>query len=276
MTNQSLCVAAVQMNSRSDKRVNLESAAALIEKAAVAGARLIVLPEMFSCYGRPEAIVAAAEPLPGPTSEFLAELAAKFQIVLVGGSVPERSSDSQRVFNTSLIFGPDGKLLGRYRKLHLFDVDLSDGTAYRESSWTVAGDQLSMIDTPCGRLGQTICYDIRFPEMYRVLAAQGAELLVVPSAFTAQTGGAHWEILVRARAIESQAYVIAANQCGQHTEQIATYGHSLIVDPWGTVLASTENEVGVCVTGIDVSRVAEIRARMPVLQHARLNACMHN
>lgn len=262
--------AAIQMSSGEDPSANRDAAARLIAEAAAQGARLVVLPEMFSCYGRPAAIVAAAEALPGPTSDLLSELARRHELVLVGGSIPERSPQSDRVYNTSLIFGPDGQLLADYRKIHLFDVELSAEQSYRESAWCVPGNHVSLVDTPLGRIGQAICYDLRFPELFRALSAGGADMIVLPSAFTDTTGRDHWQSLIRARAIENQIYVLAADQCGAHAANIVTHGHSIIVGPWGEVLADAKQEIGCAISEIDFAHQARVRAKMPVLQHRRL------
>jgi predicted amidohydrolase len=258
------------MNSGEDPSDNRSTAGRLIEQAAARGAQLVVLPEMFSCYGRPAAIVRGAESVPGPTSDLLSQLAARHRLVLVGGSIPERSPHAERVFNTSLIFGPDGALLAAYRKIHLFDVDLDDGESYRESAWCVPGDRISLVDTPLGRIGQAICYDLRFPELFRALSAGGAEFIVLPSAFTATTGPHHWETLVRARAIENQVFMLAANQCGAHAPNCVTYGHSLIVDPWGAILATAQQEIALAVAPLDRAQLTRIRTQIPVHEHRRL------
>jgi deaminated glutathione amidase len=237
---------------------------------AARGAQLVALPEMFNCYGRPEAMLAAAELIPGPTSERMSALAARLHITLVAGSMPEQSDRADRVYNTSLLFGPDGSLLASYRKVHLFDVDLPERVSVRESSWSLPGDSFSVAATPCGRLGQAICYDLRFPELFRELAARDMEILVVPSAFTLATGRDHWELLVRARALENQVFVVAPNQFGTHAPGLMSYGRSLIVDPWGTPLATAADGEGLAVAEIDLARLADIRRQLPALSHRRL------
>lgn len=265
------CLASVvQMTSGPDRAANLREALARIEAAADAGARLIVLPEMFTAYGPPEVMLRAAESIPGESSDSMSEIAARRGLVLVAGSIPERGFEPNRVFNTSLIFGPDGGLLSSYRKIHLFDVDVAEGESYRESSWCAPGDRISLVDTPLGRVGQAICYDLRFPELFRALAAGGAEIVVLPSAFTARTGQAHWESLIRARAIENQVYVLAADQFGAHAPQIVTHGQSLIVDPWGDVVARVGDDERFACATIDLEHLARVRARMPLARHRRL------
>lgn len=270
LTHERFLAAVVQMNSGEDKTANLAAATRLVEQAAAQGAGLVVLPEMFPCLGRPPAILAAGEPIPGPTSEAMRGLAARHKILLVAGSLPESGAPDGRVYNTCLVFSPAGELLAKYRKLHRFDVDLPDVPNQRESAWCAAGDERVCVDTPLGKLGIAICYDLRFPELFRALALDGAELIVVPSAFTAQTGKDHWQVLVRARAIESQAYVLAANQFGTHAANMTSYGRSCIVDPWGVVVATASDGAGVAIAEVDRARVAQVRARMPVLAHARL------
>ncbi|HEY5313128.1 MAG TPA: carbon-nitrogen hydrolase family protein [Pirellulales bacterium] len=260
--------AVVQMNSGADKTANCAAAGDLIAQAARRGARLVVLPELFNCLASSAEMLAAAEPIPGATSTWLGELARTHRIVLVGGSICEAGA-AGRAYNSSLMFGPDGRLLATYRKLHLFDVDLPGQVTYRESSWLAAGSRVVVADTAGGRLGLAICYDLRFGRLFDALIAAGAEVLAIPAAFTAATGRDHWEILIRARAIECQAFVLAANQSGQHTPQFATWGHSAIVDPWGRVLAQVDEGVGIAVAALDFTELRAIRARLPALAHRR-------
>ncbi len=258
--------AAIQLNSREDVTANLAAATHWAEQAALRGARLIVLPELFNCLGTADAMLRQAEEIPGPTSEALSQLAARLGVTLLAGSICERSSLAGKAFNTSLLFSPAGVLLAKYRKLHLFDVDLPGRVCYRESDWLLPGDKVVAVDTDLGQLGLAICYDIRFPELFQ---RQKADVLLVASAFTLPTGRDHWEVLLRARAIENQAFVVAANQYGEHTPQLTTLGRSLLVDPWGTVLAVAADAEGLAIAEIDRSRQAEIRGRLPSLQHRR-------
>ena len=262
-------VAAVQMNSGQHAEANLAAALAGIDQAAARGAALVVLPELFTCLGRPEAIVAAAQTVPGPTTDALSGAAARCGLTLVAGSLPERSEVPGRVWNTSLVFDAQGTIRARYRKLHRFDVDLPGRVTYRESNWVAAGDEVVVVETPLGRLGLAICYDLRFPELFRQHAAAGAEWLVVPSAFAEATGRDHWEVLLRARAIENQAFVIAANQCGTHGGALTTHGHSAIVDPWGRVLAMAADRPEVITAVVDRAQLAEVRRQLPALAHRR-------
>ncbi|HEY1602084.1 MAG TPA: carbon-nitrogen hydrolase family protein [Pirellulales bacterium] len=261
--------AAIQTSSSEDKAANLLATTALVERAAAAGAQLVALPEMFNCYGRASQILAAAESVPGPTSEALCSLARRLAITLVAGSFCERTADPAKGFNTSLLIGPDGNVLAQYRKRHLFDLEIPGQVSCRESSWLTAGDDLCVTGTPCGRIGQAVCYDLRFPEMFREMVDLDCQIICIPSAFTLTTGRDHWETLLRARAIENQAYLIAPNQFGQHAPGLTSYGRSMIVDPWGTVLCTAADDCGMILADIDLSRVAEVRARLPALQHRR-------
>jgi nitrilase len=265
--------AAVQMHSGPNSSANLAHAAERVEAAAADGAKLIVLPEMFAHLGPWQAMLAAAEPIPGPTSQFLSALARRLRIVLVGGSFCERDPVDGRVYNTSLIFDSTGQQVARYRKIHLFDVELPGEVSYHESAWLAAGDRVSVVATECGRIGQAICYDLRFAELFLCMSRAANDLICIPAAFTATTGRAHWEVLLRARAIENQAYVIAPNQIGKHTEQFETFGHSAIIDPWGTVLAVASDECGYIAADVDLEHLQKIRRRLPALEHRRaLNA----
>ena len=263
--------AAVQMTSGEDKERNLEAAERLVREAAGRGARLVALPELFNCLGRKERVVRAAEPVPGPTSRRMADLARRLRITLLAGSLCERTEGRDRVFNTSLLFDGSGNLLARYRKIHLFDVDLPGRVSYRESGWMAPGRDVVSADTDRGRLGLSICYDLRFPELYRKLVHQGCRILLVPSAFSLPTGRDHWEVLLRSRAIENQAYVIAPNQCGQHTPGFATCGRSVIIDPWGIPLAVAPDGEGVILARLDAERQESIRRELPALTHRRLD-----
>ena len=263
--------AAVQMTSGEDKERNLETAERLVREAAERGARLVALPELFNCLGRKELMIRAAEAVPGPTSRRMSDLARRFRITLLAGSLCERAEGRDRVFNTSLLFDESGTLLARYRKIHLFDVDLPGRVSYQESGWMAPGRDVVSADTGHGRLGLSICYDLRFPELYRRLVRQGCRILLVPSAFSLPTGRDHWEVLLRSRAIENQAYVIAPNQCGQHTPGFATCGRSAIIDPWGVTLAVAPDGEGVILGRLDNRRQETIRRELPALNHRRLD-----
>lgn len=270
-------VAAIQMNSGDDLEQNLEQAAELLRDASEAGARLAALPENFAFMGRREKDKLAHQEADGegPIQQFLSVCASELGIWVLGGSVPMRSPDADRILAAALLYNPQGKRAARYDKIHLFDVETErDGRAerYAESASIHPGELSSVLaDTTLGPLGLSICYDLRFPELYRRLSAQGAELLAVPSAFTRQTGEAHWESLLRARAIENQCLVIAPNQCGTNPGGRQTWGHSMIVDPWGRVLDQCGDEPGFAIADWDRSQLQGLRARFPVLQHRRID-----
>jgi deaminated glutathione amidase len=262
--------AAVQMTSTSDLEANLGHARELVCRAAGRGAVLVALPEVFA-YRAPRGEEAAgACPLPGRVSEFLRELAAELRIVLIGGSFLECVDGNTRAYNTSLLIDADGEIRAAYRKIHLFDVDIAGQVCVRESDSRAPGSEVVTATTPLGTIGLSICYDLRFPELYRRLGAAGATIIAVPSAFTFYTGSAHWEPLLRARAIENQAYVIAPDQTGRSPSGIEDYGNSMIVDPWGVVLARATDGPQVITAEIDTERLARIRREMPCQSHIRL------
>jgi predicted amidohydrolase len=263
--------AAVQLDVGPDKAANLAAVARLARGAAERGAALIVLPELFFWRGERGDERAVAEPIPGPTTERLAALAAELRVYLVGGSLLETAPEAAKVYNTSPVFDPDGALLATYRKVHLFDVDIAGHVSVRESDTRLAGAAPVVVSTALGRLGLSVCYDLRFPELYRKLSDAGAEIVCVPSAFTFPTGAHHWEILLRARAIENQVYVVAPNQIGRGTSGVANFGHSLIVDPWGTPIARASNQDAVVVGEIDLDYLAKVRRELPCLEHRKLS-----
>ena len=265
----SFLAAAIQLHATLDKQENLANATRLTQEAAARGARLVVLPEYFNCLGPLPEVVAQSEPIPGPTSEAMRELARQLEITLVAGSICEKADTTGRGRNTSLVFGPTGDQLALYRKLHLFDIALSPELTFAESRWIEPGQAISIFDAERGRVGQAICYDLRFPELFRQLSAAGMNILAFPSAFAETTGQAHWEVLLRARAIENQCYVVAANQYGQHSPQFTSYGHSMIVDPWGRVLATQAVGDGLVLAEIDMDQVALTRRDLPALAHRR-------
>ena len=269
MDTRRFVAAAVQVCSGSSKAENLDKVETLVATAATHGARLVVLPEVFLWRGpRPEER-SAAEPIPGPTTARLGALARQLQIYLVGGSILEVSS-GPRVYNTSVLFDPRGDLVASYRKLHLFDVDIAGHVSIRESDTRAPGDAVVTAVTSLGTLGMTVCYDLRFPELYRRLTFAGAEIITIPSAFTFPTGAAHWELLVRARAVENQVYVIAADQIGRSPTGMVDFGHSMIVDPWGTILSEVPRGTGFICSGIDPDYLRSVRRNFPVIAHRRL------
>jgi predicted amidohydrolase len=261
--------AAIQMTATADRDRNLQTADRLVRAAAADGATLIVLPEKWSAYGEPEVAVQAAEPLDGPALSWARALAAELGLDLVAGSIPEISVDGGRGSNTSVHVGPDGKDRAVYRKLHMFDVSVG-GDDYRESEREAPGSEIVLSKTADGTgLGLSICYDLRFPELFRRLAVEGALIISLPSAFTVSTTRDHWEILVRARAIENQCFVIAANQFGEHAKGVKSGGRSLIVDPWGVVLAAAEDGERFIAADLDFERLERIRAKLPSLASRR-------
>jgi len=273
MAAESTVIAAVQMSSQADVGENLDRAAALIREGARRSARIALLPENFAYFGDEAGKRAHAEELspgapPGPIACRLADLARELGIHVIAGGMPERSADPARPYNTCAVFGPDGELAAKYRKCHLFDVDLGE-RPYRESAATTPGDEAVAARLGDLQVGLSICYDLRFPELYRALSALGAEVLVVPAAFTVTTGKDHWHVLLRARAIEAQAYVVAAAQWGKHPLGRLTYGKSCIIDPWGEVVAQASEGEGVITAVIDVAYLEQVRSSVPSLKHRR-------
>jgi deaminated glutathione amidase len=265
-------VACVQMTSRQDKAANLERAESLVAGAASTGADVVVLPEKWNLIGSADDYRAAAEPLEGgPSVVAMSRWARTLGITLVGGSITERRDGHERLSNTSCVFDPEGALVAAYRKIHLFDVEVG-GRVYRESEAEEPGTEPVVAPVEDWRVGLTVCYDVRFPELYRILALEGAELATVPAHFTTPTGKDHWHVLLRARAIENQYYVAAAGQVGETLEGRPAYGRSLIVDPWGIVLAQAPDEETVIVAEIDRARLREIRARLPSLANRQADA----
>jgi len=263
-----MLAAAVQLNSTQDTERNLATAARLARTAAERGAGLVVLPEKFNRLCEDETMAALAEPLDGRTASWASELASELAIDLVAGSFVERAGDG-RCFNTSIHFGADGEPRGVYRKLHLFDVEIGS-TRYRESATIAGGTDIVCSELMDGlRAGLSICYDVRFAELYRILTLRGAQVLCVPSAFTLTTTRDHWEVLLRARAIENQSFVVAANQIGVHPGGNESGGRSMIVDPWGLVLAQATDGEGIALAELDRARLEHVRTTLPALRHRR-------
>ncbi len=263
--------AAVQMSAGSDKGANLERAERLIRLAASHGAALIALPETFNWRGKRAEEGAAAETLEGPSIALVARLARELKLHLVAGSITERG-DGAKNYNTSVLIGPDGAAIAVYRKIHLFDVDLPGRVTVRESEGKLPGAEVACAPSTLGAIGLSVCYDLRFPELYRRLAFAGAKLFSVPSCFTAPTGEAHWEALLRARAIENQAYVIAPAQFGPNVHGFSDYGNSMIIDPWGRVLGRASDQEGVVMAPIDLHYLDRVRHELPALSHVRLKS----
>ncbi len=267
-----IVAAAIQMTSGTDVAANLTEAERLIALAAQAGARLAVLPENFAIMVSREAdrVAAAEADGVGPIQDFLAAAARRHRLWLVGGTIPLRSRHPAKVRAACLLYDERGDRVARYDKIHLFDVRLANGEQYYESNGIEAGERPVVVDTPVGRLGLSVCYDVRFPELFRRLLDEGAEVFAVPSAFTAFTGRAHWETLMRARAIENLGYVIAAAQTGRHPNGRETFGDSMIVNPWGEVLARRAQGAGVVTASCDLQKLKSFRAQLPSIEHRRL------
>lgn len=264
-------IALCQTNCGEDVEANEAQVFGLLEEAVAAGVDLVALPEVWPCQGSAQQVRTAAEPIPGPRTERLAEVARRRRVWVHGGSVLELDED--RVFNTSVLFDRDGNLVATYRKIHLFDADPPGGVPSRESFLFAPGEQVVTAETEFGRVGLSICYDVRFPELYRQMAVRGATILFVPAAFREETGRDHWDVLVRARAIEDQAFVVAAAQWGPWGplgRERRNHGNSLVVDPWGRVVARAPDGVGVTVAELDLPEVRRVREILPALRHRRL------
>jgi predicted amidohydrolase len=263
---------AVQLNSTDDIKRNRATADRLVREAVSGGAELVVLPEKWNVLGTDEQMAAAAEPLDGPSIAWAREVAAELGIDLVAGSIVERVQGREKTLNTSVHVGPDGEVRAVYRKIHMFDVEV-DGTVYRESDGEDPGDEIVVSELAGGiKVGMSVCYDVRFPELYRILALRGAEVIVIPAAFTLATTRDHWETLLRARAIENQCFVVAPNQIGPHPPGDRSGGRSLIVDPWGLPLAMASDGEGWVAAELDLNHLREIRRTLPSLANRRPGA----
>ena len=268
-----LNVAAIQMVSTDAVNENLDVAESLITEAATGQAKLVTLPENFPLMGKQdEERLAIAETFgSGPIQSFLSEQAQKHQIWLLGGTIPLRSSRADKVLAASLLYNPMGECIAHYNKIHLFDVlvDETNEESYKESNTFEPGNELVVAQTEIGNVGLSVCYDLRFPELYRKMHDKNVQIITVPSAFTATTGEAHWESLLKTRAIENLCYVIASNQGGTHVNERKTWGHSMIIDPWGTVLASVDSGAGIAIATIDLAKQAKLRSLFPALEHRK-------
>lgn len=267
---KSYLAAAIQMTSKPDLLKNLVEAEELIDLAVRQGAELIGLPENFAFLGEDEEKLSQAAEIASQSEKFLKTMAQRFQVTILGGGYPMPvAGDASKAYNTALVVAPSGQEIARYQKVHLFDVDVPDGNTYRESSTVMAGKEYPPIydSEKFGKLGLSICYDVRFPELYRYLSRQGAEVLFIPAAFTAYTGKDHWKALLQARAIENTCYVIAPAQVGNHYARRYTHGHAMIVDPWGVILADAGEQPGVAIGEIAPLRLEQVRRQMPSLQH---------
>ena len=261
---------AVQMVVGSDKEENLVRARHLVRKAARRGARLVALPELFNWGGRGGEEWEASETVPGPTTAALSSMARELDVILVGGSLLERVGGESKVYNTSCVFDPSGEIVATYRKIHLFDIELAGRVAVRESDTRLAGEAHVVVESGGVRIGLALCYDLRFPELFRALVDDGAEIVCLPSAFTFATGSVHWDVLLRARAIENQVYVVAPDQCGRGASGILNFGNSMIVDPWGAVLARAAEGDGLAMADIDLAYLKKVRQNLPCLDHRTL------
>ncbi|KAL4289630.1 hypothetical protein GQ457_14G022970 [Hibiscus cannabinus] len=272
-TPNSVRVAAAQMTSINDIASNFSTCSRLVKEAVSAGAKMICLPENFSYVGQKSGdSLLIAEPLDGPIMQRYCSLARECGIWLSLGGFQEKGPDDARLRNTHVIIDDAGNIRSTYSKIHLFDVDVPGGAVYKESSFTEPGKDIAAVDSPIGRLGLTVCYDLRFPELYQQLRFHhDAQVILVPSAFTPVTGQAHWEVLLRARAIETQCYVIASAQAGKHSEKRESYGETLIIDPWGTVVGRLPDRLstGITVADIDFSLIDSVRGKMPIAKHRK-------
>ena len=270
MKNNEVRVAAVQLTSGADPEANVERAVALVRRAVEEGATYVQLPEYVNYRGPTKGYAAAAESIPGPTTTRLADLAATHGVTVHVGSVLEGSPDPRKSYNTSVLIAPSGEIIATYRKGHLFDVNVPGEVEHKESRDIIAGEQLVVAEVEGFTLGLSVCFDLRFPELYRELCLSGATVLAVPSSFAVATGRVHWEVLLRARAIENHAFVIAAAQVGTTAEGLSSYGHSMVIDPWGQVIAQSDLDgEDVLVATIDVAEVARRRSQISVLELRR-------
>lgn len=263
--------AAVQLDTKNNKQDNLKQTCAFIDEAASKGAKLICFPEDMNLLGKNTGEGGNAEEIPGYTADILAEKAKEHQVYIHSGSYREKIPGEDRCCNTSILINPQGKILGKYQKIHMFDVCLPDGTVCMESKRICPGNQIVLMDTELGRLGFAICYDLRFPELFRQMAVAGAQVFFVPANFTKPTGKAHWEVLLRARAIENGCYVIAAGQCGVKARYEAN-GNSMIVNPWGDILSRLEDKPGLIYGEINFDYLDEVRQQIPSLRNRRESA----
>jgi predicted amidohydrolase len=266
----SMTAAVVQLDAQEDPQVNRERAVALIAKAAARGAQLVVLPEMFVFFSTMDQMVLHAEAIPGSTSEMLQAAARRHQIYLVGGSFCEKIPGNDKVYNTNLVINPDGEIIAQYRKIHLFEIDAPGEVVFNEAEAIEFGKDVVAAETPFGVIGLTICYDLRFPELYRALADKDARIITLPAAFALKTGKDHWETLIRARAIENQVYMLASAQVGIKPNGYMSYGRSMIVDPWGTVIAQAQDTEAVITAELDMDYLEKVRKELPALKNQKL------
>jgi predicted amidohydrolase len=267
-----LKVAIIQMNSQDDKRANIATALDLVDRAAATGARLIALPEVWPYLGPDDVSRDQAETIPGPITELLAQRARRHGIYIHGGSIYETRPGDPGMYNTTVVIDPTGEIIARYSKIHMYDVVLDGVAKYQESATVTPGDEIVITEIDGIPVGLTICYDLRFPELFRILALKGAQAIMLPAAFTLMTGRDHWETLIRARAIENELYMIAPAQWGTHPPGNWCYGRSMVIDPWGTVVTTASDGVGIAYAPVDSSRVAAVRRQIPSLANRRPEA----
>lgn len=258
-----------QMLVGSDKDENIRNAQRWIRKAAENGSHVVVLPEMFNCPYENKYFPIFAETFPGKTTEALSQLAKELGVYIIGGSIPEKEGDA--IYNTSYIFAKDGSLLGRHRKMHLFDIGVEGGIRFKESEVLTAGNDVTVVETEYCKIGVAICYDMRFPELIRLMALEGAQVIVVPAAFNMTTGPAHWEITMRARALDNQVYFVVASPARNLEASYHAYGHSAIVDPWGTILYEADEKECVIDRVVDLEKIQKVREELPLLKHRRID-----
>lgn len=256
-----------QMAVSRDKGENLRRAEAALRQAAAQGAQLAMLPEMFNCPYENPCFPVYGEPAGGETWQFLSRMARELGLYLAGGSVPEL--EGERVYNTCYFFSPEGEELARHRKVHLFDIDVPGGQRFKESDTLTAGNQITVVDTPLGKIGLAICFDIRFSELFRVMGAKGAQVILVPAAFNMTTGPVHWELAFRSRAVDNQCFVAGCSPARDTQASYVAYGHSLVCNPWGTVLAQLDEKAGVQVVALDLDDLAKYRGQIPILSGRR-------
>ncbi len=262
---QQLNVAIAQLNARDDKAQNIETALQLIDRAAAGGARLVVLPEIWAYFGPESEYRPNSEPIPGPLTEILAERAVRHGVYIHTGTWHESREGDPRLYNTAAVISPDGEIIGKYSKIHMFDVEIDGVASYRESATIAPGDDIVNVEIDGVNVGLAICYDLRFPELFRILALKGAEVIVLPAAFTMATGRDHWEVLIKARAIENGVFMVAAGQWGPGYDGKWCYGRSMIVDPWGTPLAIAPDQTTVIQASLDRTHLEKVRRQIPSL-----------
>ena len=265
---QELKVGLIQMQVSDSKEVNLKKAEEMVNKAASKGVKMAVLPEMFNCPYNTEHFPTYAEKERSYSWQTLARIARENNIYLVGGSIPELGEDN-RIFNTSYVFDPHGNQIAKHRKMHLFDIDIKNGQYFKESDMLSAGDAVTVFETSFGKIGLMICYDIRFPELSRLMVQKGAEIIIVPGAFNMTTGPAHWEILFRARALDNQVYALGAAPARNTTASYVSYGNSIVTDPWGQVSGRLSEEEDILISNLDLELIKKLRTELPLLQHIR-------